>query len=567
MPTDINAEEFEELKDLSFSNLNLIHTSDDRSLITNKIFNETSINIDFQHDCEVITVENCTGTSLILTIPDDAIRTLIFENCNIENLSIISKTGSLLSTIILENTKSNVSLKCHPNTEDLHVRLKGEVHLSNLKIESYKGNEERLPVSIKCLSKTKVFINTLTLLNTTFNFSSSTNTEESTASVVNVEIVNSLDRQNIRRVLDSVTLNLSYPNAVLGFKPEYKGYRDDFRALSEVLQAIPNHSSEYKTNLTNACNDLISEIKSSLANSYKATNTYKDVKLDSDYIYWLYNRLSRFNSRDNLSAEVIENLNKESSKSTYKEVYKCYIDEDGSFRIRIVNANSVFHSPLSSLGTAPPGRYSINPYANLPPRVEVTSEDFDSFDPGDIEVTVNTTPQETVDIFADFRPRLSVPPVPPVVFTPPIIDPPTRVGTSVRNPLMFMDDMGVEASRIGIDPIHTQFLATNHNHYMWVDESISNYEDVNLRRSSPPTLRFNGLNQAPRSTINTDSLNSLQALLEAQSCSVTDSIYDSGEFQHMFRSLGMVDTRARPTATPEEPINPVYGIDIFSSDD
>lgn len=68
MPTDINAEEFEELKDLSFSNLNLIHTSDDRSLITNKIFNETSITIDFQHDCEVITVENCTGTSLILTI-------------------------------------------------------------------------------------------------------------------------------------------------------------------------------------------------------------------------------------------------------------------------------------------------------------------------------------------------------------------------------------------------------------------------------------------------------------------------------------------------------------------
>lgn len=556
MPTDISAEEFEELKDLSFSNLNLIHTSDNRYLITNKIFNETYINLDFQHGCETIYIENCTGTSLILTIPDDDIRTLIFKNCNIENLSIISKTGSLLSTITLENTKSNVSLKCHPNTEDdLHVRLKGEVHLSNLKIESYKGNEERLPVSIKCLSKTKVFINTLTLLNTTFNFSSSTNTEESTASVVNVEIVNSLDRQNIRRVLESVTLNLSYPNAVLGFKPEYKGYRDDFRALSEVLQAIPNHSSEYKTNLTNACNDLISEIKSSLANSYKATNTYKDVKLDSDYIYWLYNRLSRFNSRDNLSAEVIEILNKESSKSTYKEVYKCYIDEDGSFRIRIVNANSVFHSPPSSLRTAPPGSYSINPYANLPPRVEVTSEDFDSFDPGDIEVTVNTTPQETINFFADFRPRLSVPPVPPT------IDPPTTVGTSARNPLMFLDDMGVEYSRIGANP------SNSHSNFIWVDESISNYEDVNLRRSSPPTLRFNGLNQAPRSTINTDSLNSLQALLEAQSCSVTDSIFDSGEFQHMLRTLDTVDTRARPTATPEEPINPVYGIDIFSSDD
>lgn len=556
MPTDISAEEFEELKDLSFSNLNLIHTSDDRSLITNKIFNETSINIDFQHDCEVITVENCTGTSLILTIPDNDIRTLIFENCNIENLSIISKTGSLLSTIILEDTKSNVSLKCHPNTEDLHVRLKGEVHLSNLKIESYKGNEERLPVSIKCLSKTKVFINTLTLLNTTFNFSSSTNTEESTASVVNVEIVNSLDRQNNRRVLESVTLNLSYPNAVLGFKPEYKGYRDDFRALSEVLQAIPNHSSEYKTSLLFISKDLIFEIKTVLANIYKGSNTYKDVKLDQEYIYWLHNRLSRFNSRDNLSPEVIDNLNKESSKGKYKEIYECYLEKDGNFRIRIVNANSVFHSPPSSLRTAPPGSYySINPYANLPPRVEVTSEDFDSFDPGDIEVTVNTTPQETVDIFADLRPRLSVPPVPPT------IDPPTRVGTSVRNPLMFLDDMGVEASRIGANP------SNSHSNFMWVDESISNYEDVNLRRSSPPTLRFNGLNQAPRITINTDSLNSLQALLEAQYCSVTDSIFDSGEFQHMLRTLGTVDTRARPTATPEEPVNPVYGIDIFSSDD
>lgn len=564
MPTDINAEEFEELKDLSFSNLNLIHTSDDSYLITNKIFNETSINIDFQHDCEVITVENCTGTSLILTIPDDDIRILSFENCNIENLSIISKTGSLLSTITLENTKSNVSLKCHPNTEDdLHVGLKGEVHLSNLKIESYKGNEERLPVSIKCLPKTKVFINTLTLLNTTFNFSSSTNTEESTASVVNVEIVNSLDRQNIRRVLESVTLNLSYPNAVLGFKPEYKGYRDDFRALSEVLRAIPNHSSEYKTSLLFISKDLIFEIKTVLANIYKGSNTYKDVKLDQEYIYWLYNRLGCFNSRNSLSPEVIDNLNKESSKGKYKEIYECYLEKDGNFRIRIVDRTSVFDTPKpsSTVRNVLPRAYETNPYANLPPRVEVTSEDFDSFDPGDIEVTVNTTPQETIDFFTDFRPRLSVPPVPPVVFTPPIIDPPTRVGTSVRNPLMFLDDMGVEASRIGANP------SNSHSNFIWVDESISNYEDVNLRRSSPPTLRFNGLNQAPRSTINTDSLNSLQALLEAQYCSVTDSIFDSGEFQHMLRTLDTVDTRARPTATPEEPINPVYGIDIFSSDD
>ena len=560
MPTDIHKEELDELKDLSFSNLNLIHTSDNRYLITNKIFNETFINLDFQHGCETIYIENCTGTSLTLNIPDDDIRNLLIKDCNIETLKIISETGSLFSTITLENTKSNVSLQCSPTEEDaLNVRLKGEIHLSNLNIKPYVEDGERLPTLIKCLSRTKVFINTVTLLNTNFDFGSTTHAEETTISVVvNVKIINSVSRQDHRKILESVAFNLNSPNAVLGIKPEYKGYRNDFDIINKTLLAIPKHSSEYKTSITATSKDLISEIKSSLANSYKATNTYKDVKLDSDYIFWLYNRLSRFNSRDSLSAEVIDNLNKESSKKTYKEVYKCYIDEDGSFRIRIVNANSVFHSPPSSLRTAPPGSYT---YANLPPRVEVTSEDFDSFDPGDIEVTVNTTPQETVGIFADFRPRLSMPPVPPVVFTPPILDPPIRVGTSVRNPLMFLDDMGVEASRIGANP------SNSHSNFIWVDESISNYEDVNLRRSSPPTLRFNGLNQAPRSTINTDSLNSLQALLEAQSCSVTDSIYDSGEFQHMFRSLGMVDTRARPTATPEEPVNLVYGIDIFSSDD
>lgn len=567
MPTDIHKEELDELKDLSFSNLNLIHTSDNRYLITNKIFNETFINLDFQHGCETIYIENCTGTSLTLNIPDDDIRNLLIKDCNIETLKIISETGSLFSTITLENTKSNVSLECSPSEDTLNIRLKGEVHLSNLEIKPYNEDGEKLPILIKCLTRTKVFINTVTLLNTNFDFGSTTHAEETTISVVNVKIINSVSRQDHRKILESVAFNLNSPNAVLGIKPEYKGYRNDFDIINKTLLAIPKHSSEYKTSITATSKDLISEIKSSLANAYKGTNTYKEIELDSDYIYWLYNRLSRFNSRDSLSAEVIENLNKESSKSTYKEVYKCYIDEDGSFRIRIVNANSVFHSPPSPLRTAPPGSYSINPYANLPPRVEVTSEDFDSFDPGDIEVTVNTTPQETVGIFADFRPRLSVPPVPPVVFTLPIIDPPTRVGTSARNPLMFMDDMGVEASRIGIDPIHTQFLAPNHNHYMWVDESISNYEDVNLRRSSPPTLRFNGLNQAPRSRINTDSLNSLQALLEAQSCSVTDSIFDSGVFQHTLRTLDTVDTRARPTATPEEPVNLVYGIDIFSSDD